>query len=175
MPNAGSDGGWKPSLNICTVLTSIQLLMSEPNPDDGLMAEITEEYKNNKARFLKTAREYTLKHASEHNITANKSNTSSNNNSSSKNAATTTTIRKDRHTGDEEGDESSSEEDANNESCSDDEEGSESEEEDRDSGSGEEEDEEDNEDNNKKKRKQHPQKLPPAQANGSNKKARSTK
>ena len=33
-------GAWKPSLNIPTVLTSLQLLMAEPNPDDPLMADI---------------------------------------------------------------------------------------------------------------------------------------
>ncbi|AWP09736.1 putative ubiquitin-conjugating enzyme E2 T isoform 2 [Scophthalmus maximus] len=33
-------GAWKPSLNISTVLSSIQLLMAEPNPDDPLMADI---------------------------------------------------------------------------------------------------------------------------------------
>ncbi|XP_073707880.1 ubiquitin-conjugating enzyme E2 T [Garra rufa] len=33
-------GAWRPSLNISTVLTSIQLLMAEPNPDDPLMADI---------------------------------------------------------------------------------------------------------------------------------------
>lgn len=32
-------GMWQPSLNISTVLTSIGLLLSEPNPDDGLMHE----------------------------------------------------------------------------------------------------------------------------------------
>ncbi|XP_034866208.1 ubiquitin-conjugating enzyme E2 T isoform X2 [Mirounga leonina] len=36
-------GAWRPSLNIATVLTSIQLLMSEPNPDDPLMADIADE------------------------------------------------------------------------------------------------------------------------------------
>ncbi|XP_068588631.1 ubiquitin-conjugating enzyme E2 T isoform X2 [Cebidichthys violaceus] len=35
-------GAWKPSLNISTVLTSIQLLMTEPNPDDPLMADIVD-------------------------------------------------------------------------------------------------------------------------------------
>ncbi|KAG8451102.1 hypothetical protein GDO86_003390 [Hymenochirus boettgeri] len=34
-------GAWRPALNISTVLTSIQLLMSEPNPDDPLMADIS--------------------------------------------------------------------------------------------------------------------------------------
>ncbi|KAM9828449.1 ubiquitin-conjugating enzyme E2 T isoform 2-T2 [Syngnathus typhle] len=33
-------GAWRPSLNLSTLLTSIQLLMSEPNPDDPLMADI---------------------------------------------------------------------------------------------------------------------------------------
>ena len=33
-------GSWKPASNIRTVLSSIQLLMSEPNPDDALMADI---------------------------------------------------------------------------------------------------------------------------------------
>ena len=35
-----SQGAWKPSLNVSTVLSSIRLLMSHPNPDDGLMVEI---------------------------------------------------------------------------------------------------------------------------------------
>ncbi|KAK4368409.1 hypothetical protein RND71_012201 [Anisodus tanguticus] len=33
---------WQPSLNISTVLTSIGLLLSEPNPDDGLMHDAVE-------------------------------------------------------------------------------------------------------------------------------------
>ena len=33
-------GAWKPALNVCTLLTTIQLLMTEPNPDDPLMTEI---------------------------------------------------------------------------------------------------------------------------------------
>ena len=41
-------GSWKPAHNISTVLTSIQLLVSEPNPDDGLMADISHEYKHNR-------------------------------------------------------------------------------------------------------------------------------
>ncbi|MEJ1270093.1 ubiquitin-conjugating enzyme E2T [Cricetulus griseus] len=36
-------GAWRPSLNIATLLTSIQLLMAEPNPDDPLMADIADE------------------------------------------------------------------------------------------------------------------------------------
>lgn len=35
-----NQGAWRPSLNLSTLLTSIQLLMAEPNPDDPLMADI---------------------------------------------------------------------------------------------------------------------------------------
>ena len=33
-------GSWKPSINISTLLTSLQLLMSEPNPEDGLLPDV---------------------------------------------------------------------------------------------------------------------------------------
>uniref|UniRef100_A0A8C7XPB8 Ubiquitin-conjugating enzyme E2 T n=1 Tax=Oryzias sinensis TaxID=183150 RepID=A0A8C7XPB8_9TELE len=52
-----------PSLNISTVLTSIQLLMAEPNPDDPLMADIVPEFKYNKHVFLEKARKVTQEHA----------------------------------------------------------------------------------------------------------------
>ncbi|XP_010222565.1 PREDICTED: ubiquitin-conjugating enzyme E2 T, partial [Tinamus guttatus] len=60
-------GAWRPSLNISTLLTSIQLLMAEPNPDDPLMADISSEYKYNKQLFLINAREWTKKYASQQN------------------------------------------------------------------------------------------------------------
>ncbi|KAI3356933.1 hypothetical protein L3Q82_003574 [Scortum barcoo] len=56
-------GAWKPSLNISTVLTSIQLLMAEPNPDDPLMADISSEFKYNKQLFTDKARKWTQEHA----------------------------------------------------------------------------------------------------------------
>ncbi|XP_014663782.1 PREDICTED: ubiquitin-conjugating enzyme E2 T-like [Priapulus caudatus] len=56
-------GAWKPSLNLSTVLTSIQLLMAEPNPDDPLMAEISEEFKYNRQLFIENAQSWTRKHA----------------------------------------------------------------------------------------------------------------
>ncbi|KAM9343447.1 ubiquitin-conjugating enzyme E2 T isoform 1-T1 [Pholidichthys leucotaenia] len=56
-------GAWKPSLNISTVLTSIQLLMAEPNPDDPLMADISSEYKYNKHLFMEKAKKLTQEHA----------------------------------------------------------------------------------------------------------------
>lgn len=39
--NLPPKGAWAPSLNIATVLASIGLLLSEPNPDDGLMGDIS--------------------------------------------------------------------------------------------------------------------------------------
>ncbi|KAK2506075.1 hypothetical protein MC885_012899 [Smutsia gigantea] len=39
--------------------------MSEPNPDDPLMADISFEFKYNKPVFLKNARQWTEKHARE--------------------------------------------------------------------------------------------------------------
>ncbi|XP_010829367.1 PREDICTED: ubiquitin-conjugating enzyme E2 T isoform X3 [Bison bison bison] len=56
-------GAWRPSLNIATLLTSVQQLMAEPNPDDPLMADISSEFKYNKPVFLKNARQWTEKHA----------------------------------------------------------------------------------------------------------------
>ncbi|XP_017691009.1 ubiquitin-conjugating enzyme E2 T isoform X2 [Pipra filicauda] len=56
-------GAWRPSLSISTLLSSIQLLMAEPNPDDPLMADISSEYKYNKQLFLLRAREWTERHA----------------------------------------------------------------------------------------------------------------
>lgn len=56
-------GAWKPCLNVSTVLTSIQLLMAEPNPEDPLMTEIANEFQYNKSVYLQTAREWTKKHA----------------------------------------------------------------------------------------------------------------
>jgi len=58
-------GSWKPAHNLSTVLTSIQLLLSEPNPDDGLMADISHEYKHNQPQFVEKAKEWVRRHASE--------------------------------------------------------------------------------------------------------------
>nr|XP_054756867.1 ubiquitin-conjugating enzyme E2 T-like [Lytechinus pictus] len=62
MPPAGN---WKPSLNISTVLTSLQLLMAEPNPDDPLMADISAEFKHNRAVFVEKAKQWTKTHATQ--------------------------------------------------------------------------------------------------------------
>ena len=65
MPDGNGKGAWKPSLNLKTVLLSIRLLMAEPNPDDGLMVDITQEYIHNRALFERTAVERTRLHATE--------------------------------------------------------------------------------------------------------------
>ncbi len=56
-------GAWRPSLNLSTVLTMVQCLMSEPNPDDGLMSHISEQYVKARRQFEVTAREFTRKYA----------------------------------------------------------------------------------------------------------------
>uniref|UniRef100_A0A8R7JWF9 UBC core domain-containing protein n=1 Tax=Triticum urartu TaxID=4572 RepID=A0A8R7JWF9_TRIUA len=61
--NTDVQGAWQPSLNISTVLRSIGLLLTEPNPDDGLMAEISQEYKYNRQVFDINAQSWTQKYA----------------------------------------------------------------------------------------------------------------
>jgi len=56
-------GQWKPAVNLSTVLASIQQLVSDPNPDDGLVPEITQEFKQDRALYESTARSHTAKHA----------------------------------------------------------------------------------------------------------------
>jgi len=58
-------GSWSPSVNISTLLTSIRLLMAHPNPDDGLMPDITELYRNDLEKFELNAKASTKKHAFE--------------------------------------------------------------------------------------------------------------
>jgi len=45
------------------VLASIQQLIADPNPDDGLVPEITQEFKQDRALYEATARAHTAKHA----------------------------------------------------------------------------------------------------------------
>ena len=56
-------GSWKPNLNLALMLKSIRLLMSQPNPDDPLMAEIASEFSMNPTLFEKKAREWTSRFA----------------------------------------------------------------------------------------------------------------
>lgn len=61
--NMPPKGAWKPSLNISTVLTTIQALMSTPNPDDGLMPDISDQFQRNRVLFNRIATEWTQRHA----------------------------------------------------------------------------------------------------------------
>ena len=56
-------GSWKPSLNLSSVLTSLRLLLTEPNPADPLMADIANEYLFNRQQFLETAKRWTTEYA----------------------------------------------------------------------------------------------------------------
>ena len=50
-------------MNLSTVLASIQQLIADPNPDDGLVPEITQEFKQDRALYESTARAHTARHA----------------------------------------------------------------------------------------------------------------
>ena len=56
-------GSWKPSFNIATVLTSLRLLLTEPNPFDPLMADIANEYQYSRQQFAETAKRWTKEYA----------------------------------------------------------------------------------------------------------------
>jgi len=72
-PNVKSDGsfcteiltteGWSPQLKIIQVLLTIRQLLSEPNADNPLEAEIAQQFKTDRSAFNKTAKEWTKKHA----------------------------------------------------------------------------------------------------------------
>ena len=48
-------GSWSPAVSLPSLLLSISSLMAEPNPDDGLVPEISELYKRNPAQWTKEA------------------------------------------------------------------------------------------------------------------------
>jgi len=56
-------GEWSPALTISKVLLSICSLLTDPNPDDPLVAEIARVYKNDRNKHDATAREWTRKYA----------------------------------------------------------------------------------------------------------------
>jgi ubiquitin-protein ligase len=55
---------WSPALTIQKVLLSIVSLLNEPNPDDPLVPEIANNYKNNRAEYDMIARQWTIQYAS---------------------------------------------------------------------------------------------------------------
>jgi len=54
---------WSPVLNVSKLLLSISSLLTDPNADDPLNPEIADVYKTDNPKFIKMARNYTLKHA----------------------------------------------------------------------------------------------------------------
>lgn len=54
---------WSPSLNIGKLLLSICSLLAEPNPNDPLVHDIADLYRENREVHDANAREYTLKYA----------------------------------------------------------------------------------------------------------------
>ena len=61
--NMPPKGSWKPAVNLSTVLASVQQLVADPNPDDGLVPEITQEFKQDRALYDSKARAHTTTHA----------------------------------------------------------------------------------------------------------------
>lgn len=56
---------WSPALTISKVLLSICSLMTDPNPNDPLVAEIADLYLKNRNLHNKKAQEHTIKYASD--------------------------------------------------------------------------------------------------------------
>ncbi|KAL8643964.1 MAG: hypothetical protein Q9226_008011 [Calogaya cf. arnoldii] len=57
------DGEWKPSSRMAAALEYVRQLMIEPVADDGVDAAISDEYKNNRKQFIKTAKQWTKSYA----------------------------------------------------------------------------------------------------------------
>jgi len=54
---------WTPALNISKVLLSLCSLLADPNPNDPLVLDVAELYKENKTEFNRVARDWTIKYA----------------------------------------------------------------------------------------------------------------
>ncbi|KAF9334829.1 hypothetical protein BG006_001420 [Podila minutissima] len=56
-------GNWGPAMSIPTVLLSLRVLLSNPNPDDPLLVDVAAEYKEDRALFQYKAAKYTKQYA----------------------------------------------------------------------------------------------------------------
>jgi len=54
---------WSPVLNLATVLLSVSSLLMDPNPDDPSESSPAAMYRNDRMKFMETAREWTKQHA----------------------------------------------------------------------------------------------------------------
>lgn len=50
---------WSPALSVFKVLLSISSLLADPNPNDPLSPEVASVYKQDKEKYIKTAKEWT--------------------------------------------------------------------------------------------------------------------
>ena len=55
--------GWSPMFTVDRILLCVRSLFTDPNPDHPLEQEIAREYKTNRAKFDRKAKEYTQKYA----------------------------------------------------------------------------------------------------------------
>lgn len=62
MPPGGS---YNPAITLESILLSIQLLLSSPNPDDPLRDDVSDEYRYNRELFNKNAKKYSGTNESE--------------------------------------------------------------------------------------------------------------
>lgn len=70
--NVNSDGdicldilktNWTPSQNIQTIILSIRLLLSNPNPDDPFNSELAEVFRKDQFKYMAVVKDYCKKHA----------------------------------------------------------------------------------------------------------------